>query len=71
MQDALRDERMGTDIDKKEVTYAFRLPAFTKFLLEQLSPSQKAKLNEALLMTCARVLHHIDFNPSRYLSTKD
>ena len=60
-----------TDIDKLDETFTFRLPEATKKHIEKLPTDLKKKLNIKLLLSVAEILHEADFDPRKYLSTKD
>lgn len=60
-----------TDIDKLDDTFTFRLPEVTKKHIEKLPTDLKKKLNIKLLLSVAEILHEADFDPRKYLSTKD
>jgi hypothetical protein len=47
--------------------FSMRVPVITKKLIEKLTPVQKKKLNEKILITIAEVLHDANFNPIKYL----
>jgi len=67
-----REEMISlTDIDKLDDTYSFRLPEFTKKKLDKLPSSLKKKLNLELLYVAAEILHESEFDPRKYLTTKD
>lgn len=57
------------DIDKLLESITFRCPEYTKHQIEKLSPAWKKKLNEALLIAAARVLHDAAFDPTVYLKS--
>ena len=60
-----------TDIDKLDETFTFRLPEATKKQIDKLPPELKKKLSIKLLLSVAEILHESDFDPRRYLSTKE
>jgi len=55
--------------DKCEVSYGLKIPAKTKYLIEQLSPEDKKSLNEDLLDTIAYRLHLANYGPMLYLKS--
>lgn len=57
------------DIDKLLESITFRCPEYTKHQIEKLSPAWKKRLNEALLIAAARVLHDAAFDPTVYLKS--
>ena len=57
----------GDEVDKLDATYSFRLPTYTKVLVDGLSAYWKSKLNQELLVAVAKVLHDSEFDPGRYL----
>lgn len=57
-------------IDKRTETYALRIPEITKAKTDRLSAAWKQKLNDALLLTIARILHESEFDPSVYLKSE-
>ncbi len=59
------------DIDKLDETYSFRIPECTKKQIDKLPRDLKKELNLKLLLTAAEILHKADFEPRRYLSTKN
>jgi hypothetical protein len=67
MSDNIMDE-LKTDKLLEAIT--FRCPEFTKALTDKLSPTWKKKLNEALLIATARILHDAAFDPSIYLKSE-
>ncbi len=60
-----------TDIDKLDETFTFRLPEVTKKQVDKLPADLKKKLAIKLLLSVAEILHEADFEPRKYLSTKD
>jgi len=58
------------NIDKLVENITFRCPEFTKRQTDKLSPAWKKKLNEALLVATARVLHDAAFDPTLYLKSE-
>jgi len=61
---------LSIETDKLTESFAMRIPEITKRKLDKLSPKDKKSLNEALLITIARVLHEADFAPGKYLKEK-
>ena len=61
---------MIDQIDKLTESYTFRIPEITKVKTDRLSAAWKKKLNEALLLTTAKILHEAEFDPSKYLSSE-
>jgi len=57
------------EIDKCTEVFSIKIPDITKSKLEKLSPSQKKKLRDEILMAMAHVLHEAEFNPSLYLKS--
>jgi hypothetical protein len=62
---------MMTEIDKLDDTFTFRMPEVTKKYVEKLPSDLKKKLNIKLLLSVAEILHEANFDPRKYLSTKD
>jgi len=60
-----------TDIDKLDETFTFRLPEVTKKQIDKLPADLKKKLSIKLLLSVAEILHEADFEPRKYLCTKD
>lgn len=58
-----------SDIDKLEVSFAIKIPAKTKVLIDRLDKEQKKRLNCAILVSIAHVLHEADFDPTMYLKS--
>jgi len=58
------------DINKLLESITFRCPEYTKHQTDKLSPAWKKKLNEALLIATARVLHDANFDPRIYLKSE-
>ena len=57
----------GDEVDKLQATYSFRMPIYTKTLVDCLSTYWKSKLNQELLVAVAKVLHDSEFDPGHYL----
>jgi len=55
------DEAKLTDI------YSFRLPAYTKGMVDSLPPEDRHDLNRRLRIEIAKKLHEIKFDPKLYL----
>ena len=61
----------GINIDKCSECFTVKIPEILKVNLDKLSPPQKSKLKQALLVVMAKHIHDNDFNPEIYLSSKD
>jgi hypothetical protein len=57
----------GIEIDKRSEIFSLRIPEITAHMIAVLSKSDKAKLNDAVLITIARILHESKFDAQLYL----
>lgn len=57
-------------IDKRTETYSIRIPEITKAKADKLTPAWKGRLNDALLLTMAKILHESEFDPNLYLKSE-
>ena len=64
MSDAIMN---GIETDKRTEIFSMRIPSITKALIEGLSPTDKTRLNDSILMTIAKCLHEAKFDPRLYL----
>jgi len=53
---------------KLDAIFTIRIPGGTKAMIERLNLTWRAKLNEDMRETIARVLHEANFDKSVYLS---
>ena len=60
---------MSLETDKRTEEFALRIPEVTKNELDKLTKYQKAKLNDEILITMAKVIHNAKFDPCLYLKT--
>ncbi|MBW2066707.1 MAG: hypothetical protein JRJ03_17495 [Deltaproteobacteria bacterium] len=58
----------NVETSKLNSLYTIRIPDGTKAMIDKLSPLWKKKLNEALRLTVAKVLHEANFDPNVYLN---
>lgn len=66
-----RELMNGIDIDKCTESWSVKIPEVLKDKLDKLSSPQKASLKQDILLVMAQHLHKNDFNPEKYLSTRE
>lgn len=57
----------GIELDKLTETFSLRIPEITKHMIDNLSKADKTRLNEAIILTIARILHDSKFDAQLYL----
>ena len=62
---------MSAEQAKLDSIYAFRLPKKAKDLVDGLTLSQKARLNQRLRFEVAKVLHEYNFDATLYLGNEE
>lgn len=65
------EDLKGIEIDKCTDSYTVKIPEILKHHLESLPAKQKTSLKEDVLLTIARHIHEYNFNPAKYLSSRD
>jgi hypothetical protein len=58
------------DIDKLDETISFRIPEFTKHLIDKMPNKYRRKMNEEVLKTISKVIHESKFDPNNYLKSE-
>ena len=58
------------DIDKLDETISFRIPEFTKHLIDKMPLKYRRKMNEEVLKTIAKAIHASKFDPNMYLKSE-
>lgn len=65
------DDLKGIDIDKCTEVFSVKIPEILKHNLDLLPSQNRVKLKDAVLLTIARHIHEFQFDPAKYLSSKD
>jgi len=65
------DDLKGIDIDKCTESYSVKIPEVLKYNLDLLPSQNRAKLKDAILLTLARHVHEFQFDPAKYLTSKE
>lgn len=61
----------GIETDNCTESWSAKIPEILKLKIDKLSPVQKAEMKQEILLVMARHLHKNDFDPGKYLSTRD
>jgi hypothetical protein len=59
------------ETDKRTEQVSVKVPEILKNRLDKLPSHQRSKLNKAILITMARYIHENEFDPNKYLGTRD
>ena len=61
----------GIEIDKCTESWTLKIPEVLKVRLDKLSSPEKSKLKRAILFTMAKHIHENEFDPAKYLNSRE
>ena len=65
------DQTMTIETDSLTEQYTLKIPEILKVGVSSLSPSDKKRLNNNIMIIMAKEIHRSKFNPKSYLSTNE